>query len=90
MGAMSEGHTKEPIEAYTSHSNRLTRGRLIRYPVKRGRFRGVSEGSDSRESDPYDHNTSQRVQLTTPLRILTSQRVARANPLMPIRIIVTD
>ena len=26
MGYVSEGHTKQPTEAYTSHSNRLTRG----------------------------------------------------------------
>ena len=32
MGSMSEGHTKEPIEVDTTHSNRLTRGRLSPYP----------------------------------------------------------
>ena len=46
MGAMSEGHTKEPIEAYTSHSNRLTRGRLIRYPMIQPR----TFGDDARTS----------------------------------------
>jgi len=41
MGSMSEGHTKEPIEVDTTHSNRLTRGRLSPYPMSHGRVRGA-------------------------------------------------
>ena len=41
MGAMSEGHTKQPTVVHTTHSNRLTAIRLSPYPVKRGRVIGV-------------------------------------------------
>ena len=57
MGPMSEGHTKGPIETYTSHSNRVTRGRLSPYPLTRIRIRGVSEGSDARGSKPLSFRT---------------------------------
>ena len=33
MGPMSEGATTEPTVVHTSHSDRLTRGRLSRYPM---------------------------------------------------------
>ena len=38
MGPMSEGATTEPTVVHTSHSNRLTRGRLSGYPLLHQNF----------------------------------------------------
>ena len=40
-GSVSLGSAEEPYVPDMTHSYRLTEGRLIRYPVKRGRVIGV-------------------------------------------------
>ena len=41
MGSVSFGSAEGPYEPDMTHSYRLTEGRLIRYPLQRGRLIGV-------------------------------------------------
>ena len=54
MGPMSEGATTEPTVVHTSHSNRLTRGRLSGYPCDPRRFKWGPMRLDERNARRYN------------------------------------